>query len=160
MKPDWALAKRGYGVIVLQASAVTVLEFNEFLGRIAHGHIQANDVVVTSVFTDGKRRRVGDLKLYAMARSGELRTEDLPRRVPGGVLATGEAARALLRAIEARIPGDAETLMRTASAPQPAAVPLEMLRAAACALTADPPTELLHILLPHKADGGGRPSGG
>lgn len=152
MKPDWALAKYGFGIIVLQANAITVLEFNEFLGRIAEGRIQANDVIVASVFTDGKRRRVGDLKIYAMVRSGELRTDDLPRRVPGGVLATGAAARALLHAIEANGPGDAETLVRAAAAPLPAAVPLELLRAAAAALSADLPTGLLHVLLPPEDD--------
>ncbi|HLV81559.1 MAG TPA: hypothetical protein VKT32_14830 [Chthonomonadaceae bacterium] len=160
MIPDWALAKHGYGVIVLQSDSITVLEFNEFLGRIADGRIEAQDVIVASVFTDGKRRLVGDLKVYAMARSGELRTDDLPRRVLGGVLATGEAARALLRAVEGSDPGDAETLMRAASAPLSAAVPLELLRAAASALAADPPTELLHILQPPKADGGDPPSAG
>src|SRR5690242_2122373 len=99
---DRAFAPREYGVIVLQSNDETVLalEFNEFLGRIASGAVQAEDIVVGRVFTDGRRKRVGALRLYAMIRSGAVPTEDLPRRAPGGVLAAGQAARTMLRAIE------------------------------------------------------------
>ncbi|MCW3099221.1 MAG: hypothetical protein JWL77_4839 [Chthonomonadaceae bacterium] len=90
MQQDWAFAQQGHGVTVRTARGdVFVLEFNEFLGRIASGRIGPDDVVVSQVMTDGVHRRVGDLKLYAQVVSGQVRTDDLPRRVPGGVLATG-----------------------------------------------------------------------
>lgn len=89
MLQDWAFAKKGQGLTVVTVRGdVTVLEFNEFLGRIASGQIGPDDVVVSQVMTDGIRRRVGDLKLYVQVTSGRFQTADLPRRVPGGVLAT------------------------------------------------------------------------
>ena len=89
MQQDWAFAQKGQGLTVQTVRGdVTVLEFNEFLGRIASGLIGPDDVVVSQVMTDGAPRRVGDLKLYTQVISGRVRTEDLPRRVPGGVLAT------------------------------------------------------------------------
>jgi hypothetical protein len=141
MFADWAFARHGCGVIVLQpGDRVTVLEFNEFLRRIAEEAIQAEDFVVGPVFTDGFRRRAGELRLFEMVRSGAIRTDDLPRRMPGGVLATGEAARALLRAVEKQPYADADTLLRAAALP--VGLPQEMLRAAAAALTSEPPEEL------------------
>ena len=101
MLHDWAFAQKGQGLIVETARGLIVLEFNEFLGRIASGQITADDVVISHVMTDGHRRRVGDLVLYSQVRSGFVRTEKLPRRVPGGVLATGLAAREHLRTVEA-----------------------------------------------------------
>lgn len=90
MQQDWAFAQQGHGVTVQTVRGdVIVLEFNEFLGRMASGLIGPDDVVASQVMTDGVQRRVGDLKLYAQVVSGQVRTEDLPRRVPGGVLATG-----------------------------------------------------------------------
>ena len=100
MLHDWAFAQKGYGVIVQTARGdVTVLEFNEFLGRIASGQIGPEDIVVSQVMTDGIRRRVGDLKLYAQVTSGRVQTENLPRRVGDGVLATGQEAAEELQAI-------------------------------------------------------------
>jgi hypothetical protein len=90
MLQDWAFAQKGEGVTVQTARGdVKVMEFNEFLGRIASGQIGPEDVVVSQVMTDGVRRRVGDLKLYGQVISGRFQTADLPRRVPGGVLAIG-----------------------------------------------------------------------
>ena len=90
MLQDWAFAQKGQGLTVVTVRGdVTVLEFNEFLGRIASGQIGPDDVVVSQVMTDGIRRRVGDLKLYSQVISGRFQTADLPRRVPGGVLAIG-----------------------------------------------------------------------
>lgn len=89
---DGLFARRGHGLIILKASAAPiVLEFNEFLKRIASGEIAAEDMVVASVFTDGERRRVGDLRVFEMVRSGLLKTETLPIRTPQGILATGES---------------------------------------------------------------------
>jgi hypothetical protein len=94
MLQDWAFAQKGHGIVVQTARGeVTVLEFNEFLGRIASGQVGPDDIIVSQVMTDGVRRRVGDLRLYAQVRSGQVQTESLPRRVPGGVLATGLEAR-------------------------------------------------------------------
>lgn len=147
IEPDWAFSKRGYGVIVLHADAAPiVLEFNELLRRIADGRVEAEDSVVARVFTDGKRRRAGDLRVFALVRSGAVRTDDLPRRAPEGVLAKGAAARALLRAIEGAPAADAEALLRAAAAPLAAGPALTLLRAAAEALTGDPPEELLRPL--------------
>ncbi len=101
MLQDWAFAQKGQGLIVETARGLIVLEFNEFLGRIASGQISADDVVISHVMTDGHRRRVGDLILYAQVRSGFVRTETMPRRVPGGVLATGLAAQQRLLTVEA-----------------------------------------------------------
>lgn len=98
MLQDWAFAQKGYGIIVQTVRGdVTVLEFNEFLGRMASGQIGPDDVIVSQVMTDGARRRVGDLRLYTQVRSGQVQTESLPRRVPGGVLATGLDAAEELR---------------------------------------------------------------
>src|SRR5262249_39359692 len=141
MFADWAFARHGCGVFVLQSEGqVTVFEFNEFLRRIAQGAIQAHDIVVGAVFTDGLRRRAGELHLFEMVRSGAVRTDDLPRRRAEGVLATGEAARALLRAVEKRPMRNADTLLRPALLPF--GQPQEMLRAAAADLTSEPPEEL------------------
>ena len=90
MLQDWAFAQKGQGLTVVTVRGdVSVLEFNEFLGRIASGQIGPDDVVISQVMTDGIHRRVGDLKLYAQVISGRFQTADLPRRVPGGVLAIG-----------------------------------------------------------------------
>src|SRR5690349_15372686 len=98
------LAKHSSGIVVLAVGAApVVLEFNEFLDRIARGLVRDEDIVVAGIFTGGKRRRAGDLRLFAMIRSGAVRTEDLPRRVPDGVLASGEAATAFLQAIDAGV---------------------------------------------------------
>jgi len=88
MLQDWAFAQKGQGITVYsQRGDIIVLEFNEFLGRIASGHIGPDDVIVSEVMTDGAPRRVGDLKLYAQVISGQVQTENLPRRVADGVLA-------------------------------------------------------------------------
>jgi len=88
MLQDWAFAQKGQGITVHSLRGdVIVLEFNEFLGRIASGHVGPDDVIVSEVMTDGEPRRVGDLKLYAQVTSGQVQTENLPRRVAGGVLA-------------------------------------------------------------------------
>lgn len=98
MLQDWAFAQKGHGIIVQTARGdVTILEFNEFLGRIASGRIGPDDIVVSQVMTDGVRQRVGDLKLYTQVTSGKVQTESLPRRVPGGVLAAGPQAAAGFR---------------------------------------------------------------
>ena len=147
IEPDWAFSKRGYGVIVLHADAAPiVLEFNELLRRIADGRVEAEDRIVARVFTDGKRRRVGDLRLFTLVRSGEVRTNDLPRRAPDGVLARGVAARALLQAIEGGPPADVETLLRATVPPAATGLARNHLRAAAEALMGDPPDELLRPL--------------
>lgn len=100
MLQDWAFAQKGYGIIVQTVRGdVTVLEFNEFLGRIASGQIGPDDTIVSQVMTDGVRQRVGDLKLYVQVTSGRVQTESLPRRAPSGVLATGPAAAEELEAI-------------------------------------------------------------
>ena len=88
MLQDWAFAQKGQGITVHSLRGnVIVLEFNEFLGRIASGHIGPDDVIVSEVMTDGEPRRVGDLKLYSQVISGHVQTANLPRRVAGGVLA-------------------------------------------------------------------------
>lgn len=88
MLQDWAFAQKGEGVTVHSVRGdITVLEFNEFLGRIASGRIGPDDIAVSLVMTDGVPRRVGELKLYAQVVSGQVATESLPRREPGGVLA-------------------------------------------------------------------------
>jgi len=143
MRFDWALTQRRFGVIVLQPEGrVTVLEFNAFLGRIGSGEIAQNDVVVAQVLTNGVRRRAGDLNLFAMVRSGAVRTEDLPRHAPSGIIATGEAARRLLRAMEKRPDPDAETLLRALPTAPPVGLPQEMLRPAVGTPAAEPPEEL------------------
>jgi hypothetical protein len=149
MLNDWAFAQRGSGVFILSVRGdVIVLEFNEFLGRIADGRIQDEDVVLSRVFTDGRRCRVGSLHVFALVRSGQVRTDDLPRREAGGVLATGEQARALLRQLEAEIsPGErkahpeAEFLLRASTAPM-GALESELLRAAEAIPSSTPPEEL------------------
>ncbi len=151
MLPDWAFAQRGSGVIVLQPDAtVTVLEYYEFLGRIADGRVRAEDQLVSALLTDGRRRRVGDLRVYAMVRSGEVRTEDLPPRVPNGVLATGAAAKRLLRAIERpwESEKESETLLRAVLGPVPAEPPGEMLRTVAASPSNLPADQLLHSAEP------------
>ncbi len=101
MLQDWAFAQRGQGLIVQTVRGdIIVLEFNEFLGRIASGQIVAEDTVISHVMTDGQRRRVGDLRLYFQVRRGDIHTENLPRRVPGGVLAIGQEARERLLTVE------------------------------------------------------------
>lgn len=88
MLQDWALAQKGQGITVQSVRGdVIVLEFNEFLGRIASGRISPDDIATSQVMTDGLPRRVGDLKLYAQVTSGQVQTAELPRREPGGVLA-------------------------------------------------------------------------
>jgi hypothetical protein len=140
---DWAFAQRGYGIVVLPTrGSLLVVEFNELLKRIASGAIQAEDRVISRVFTDGKRLRVGDLRVYGMVRSGEVPTADLPCRVPNGVLASGAKARALLRAIENGDDSEAapnDTLLRAVSPP----LPDEMLRAVKAALSPVSSEELL-----------------
>jgi hypothetical protein len=124
---DWALAKRAEGVLVLPAQndreAVVVLEFNEFLIRIARETIQADDSVVSPIFTEGRRRRVGDLRLYGMVRSGQVRTENMPLRYPDGLIAAGSAALALLPQYETDTSPDltspGATLLRPASDSKP-----------------------------------------
>ncbi len=87
MLQDWAFAQKGQGITVQTAQGeVTVLEFNEFLGRIASGQVSPNDLITSRVMTDGEWRRVGDLKLYTQVISGQVQTENLPRREPDGVL--------------------------------------------------------------------------
>ena len=87
MLQDWAFAQKGSGIVVqtLRGERM-VLEFNEFLGRIASERIGPDDYILSEVMTDGEWRRVGDLILYAQVVSGQVQTENLPRRVPGGVL--------------------------------------------------------------------------
>jgi hypothetical protein len=147
MQPDWAFAHYGNGVVVLHTNGtVIVLEFNEFLGRIASGVIGPEDWTVGRIFTDGQRRRVGDLRVYTLVRSGNVRTEDLPRRVPDGVLATGLAAREFLAALEgvpcASSDPNFETLLRAANAPLALHLARELLRAPLTS-SSMPPGELL-----------------
>ncbi|HZO91344.1 MAG TPA: hypothetical protein VFB38_23680 [Chthonomonadaceae bacterium] len=144
MLGDWAFAQRGYGLILIQADGTVIaVEFNEFLRRIASGAVQADDLVLSQVLTEGKRRRAGDLRLFAMVRSGQVRTEGLPLREPEGVLAVGAEARALIRALEGETTSDSETLLRAIAQAVPAGLPGELLRAAAAALSGEPSDQLL-----------------
>jgi hypothetical protein len=116
MFEDWAFAQRGFGILVIQAeNRVTLVEFNEFLRRIASGDVQADDHVLSTILTEGKKCRAGTLRLYEMVSSGQVQTDKLPLRSPNGILAEGEQARALLRAHEGTRDRDAETLLRPAS---------------------------------------------
>jgi len=133
---DWAFAQRGYGVFALQSEGqVVVLEYNEFLRRIASGAIGPDDSVFSRVYTDGWRRRVGDLRIFAMIRSGNVRTDDLPLRTPNGVLASGDTARALLDALETERGGPApnleeQTLLRASPGIEAEREALELLHPA------------------------------
>jgi hypothetical protein len=110
MLQDWAFAQQGQGITVYSVRGdVTVLEFNEFLGRIASGQIGPDDVAVSQVMTDGVQRRVGDLKLYAQVVSGQVPTETLPRRVPGGVLAASPNSHTPLQATNENYPTYVQT---------------------------------------------------
>jgi hypothetical protein len=130
---DWAFARRGSGIAVIQGDEVIVLELNELLRRMASSAVGKNDVVVSSVMTNGRRIRVGDLKLFALVRTGALDTGKLPPRDNGGVLATGASALGRLRQIEEALPNrrqESEYLLRAArggATPRPAS---ELLRAA------------------------------
>lgn len=98
---DWAFAQRGYGVIVMKPDeSVEALEFNEFVRRVENGRVSADDMVVSSVLTDGERRRVGDMRLYALIRSGRVPVHRLPQREQNGVIATGSEAERILRSAE------------------------------------------------------------
>lgn len=89
---DSLFARRGCGIIVLRTGETPlILEFNEFLKRIARNHIRPDDQVVSSVFTDGRLRLVGDLRVYEMVKSGMLETSDLPIRTPNGVITSDES---------------------------------------------------------------------
>lgn len=101
MSFDWGFAGRRSGIVVLgDDGTVIVLEFNEFLRRIASRAIGEEDRIVSGVFTDGLRRRVGDLRLFGLIRSGTVETETLPPSMTGGVLARGAEALAILRQVE------------------------------------------------------------
>lgn len=122
------------GIAVVEPSGVIVLEFNEFLKRMACGVIRADTGIVGKILTGGYRKAASDLRLYSLVRSGQVATEDLPLRVTDGVLATGAEARAFLRAIE-RVRGpyldarsDFGTLLRAVLTPVSHLFPAEMLR--------------------------------
>lgn len=151
MRFTWSGLSRNQGVIVVSENGgAVVLEFNEFLGRIADQRIGANDTVISHTLTDSKRRRAGDLRLFGMVRSGKVRTDDLPRRYPEGVLASGATAYTILRALENRHDPDAEHLLRSVSHPVPVILSHQMLRAATACLT-DPPDELPRPFTPPKS---------
>ena len=135
------------GVFVIRPDGtVMLLEFNAFLQRVASGEVQENDVVAAKVYTDGQRRRAGDLRLFARVKSGAMRTDDLPLHTPQGILAEGAQAQSLLNALEARSNPDFETLLR-AAAPT-AARSAEMLRAVLPAVSPASETDLLRPVVP------------
>lgn len=142
MFSDWAFARNEFGVLVIQPNnVVTLVEFNEFLRRIASGDVQAEDEILSSFYTNGQRQRAGDLRIFGMVRSGEARTENMLPHTPTGILAEGEKARALLRAWEGVRDRNAETLLRPASAPEIETD--DLLRAASSPDPVLPPEELL-----------------
>ena len=127
MLQDWAFAQKGQGITVYsQRGDIIVLEFNEFLGRIASGHIGPDDVIISQVMTDGAPRRVGDLKLYAQVISGQVQTENLPRRVAGGVLAVspciGAPPQPLPYAMPSAVPPTAYPFPAPVNSPPPVAL--------------------------------------
>lgn len=141
MFSDWAFAQRGYGVLVIQTDGTVILvEFNEFLRRIANQSVQAEDFVISAVFTDGKRRRVGDLRLFGMVLSGQVATEKLPIRSENGILAEGAQARAVLHSWEGTSDRNAETLLRPASAPEIETA--DLLRPVSSSASSIPPEQL------------------
>ena len=135
------------GVFVIRPDGtVILLEFNAFLQRVAGGEVQENDVVAAKVYTDGQRRRAGELRLFARVKSGAIRTDDLPLHTPQGVLAEGAQAQSLLNALETHSNPDFETLLR-AAAPT-AALSAEMLRAVLPAVSPVSDVELLRPVVP------------
>jgi hypothetical protein len=104
MDEDWALARSGSGVLVRHAEdgSVVALEFNAFLRAIAAGTVREEDLVLSRVYTDGRIRRVGGLRMFLKVQSGEVQTGDLPIRTPGGVLLDGARAARIWR----RLAGD------------------------------------------------------
>ncbi|MCS6776194.1 MAG: hypothetical protein RMJ43_01455 [Chloroherpetonaceae bacterium] len=121
METDWALARRGAGVFVLHADGrVTLLEFNAFLRWIAVGAIQDEDCVLSAVYTDGTRRRAADLRVYQMVRAGVVPAALLPLRSGNGVLAEGDRAVKLLRALEVSGRADDRALLRPVGHVEPA----------------------------------------
>jgi len=128
MLQDWAFAQKGQGITVYsQRGDIIVLEFNEFLGRIASGHIGPDDVIISQVMTDGAPRRVGDLKLYAQVISGQIQTENLPRRVAGGVLAVSPWIGAPPQPVPYAMPSDEPTAIDPFSTPLPPPPPLPLI---------------------------------
>jgi hypothetical protein len=146
MLSNRAFGQRGQGVFVARADGtVTALEFNAFLKRIAVQQVAPEDVVVSGVLTDGWRRRAGDLRLFALVRSGAVPTEDLPLHTPDGILAEGEPARAMLARIEQKPPppSDAQTLLRAVLAPLTTLFARELLRSSQAVPPADSSDALL-----------------
>jgi hypothetical protein len=155
MQPDWAFAHLGYGVILIPAEGeVIVLEFNELLRRIANETALADDLVIGRVFTDGKRKRVGDLRIFELVRSGTVNLERLPASEVNGVLATGMRARNILRSLEGEPTladdPDYETLLRAAQSPLAVQRAKELLRSAAPARLT-PSDELLRSASPESS---------
>lgn len=154
---DWAFAQQGYGVYVIsERGDVIVLEYNEFLGRIAEGRVLGSDTALSRVFTRGQCVQVDSLRVYAMVISGEVRTDDLPRRVPGGVLASGDIAKALLAHLEEQIhprralsDPQAAILLRPAAAPATEISPEQiLLRPVVSPPEETPPQEMLRAIQP------------
>ncbi len=121
-----------------------VLEFNAFLKWIGSGTIHADSLVAARVYTDGKRRRAGDLVVFKRVVSGEIGTENLRVGERDGILATGEEAEVYYRCIEEERSEDDESqvLLRAASAGQ---VDGAALLRALPSVSAAEPSQLLRV---------------
>lgn len=124
-----------------------VLEFNAFLKWIAEGRIDADSTVLSRVYTNGERKRAGDLKLFQRILSGEIHTETLLFGEEDGVTSRGRDAEVFRKSIEGESAEEAEsfdakTLLRAASATGVLAG--ELLRAGH-AVSITSPSELLRV---------------
>ena len=126
-----------------------VLEFNAFLKWIAEGRIDADAMVLSRAYTNGERKRAGDLKLFQRILSGEIHTETLSygEEESHGVTLKGRDAEAFRKSIEGDVAEEAEsfdarTLLRAASVTGVLAG--ELLRAVH-AVSITPPSELLRV---------------
>ena len=102
---DVFTSQRQIGIFVFSVdqSNVCMMEFNEFLRRIAAGAVRETDMIFSEMYTYGQRKKVSELRVFQLIRAGKLSTERLVLQSETGVLAEGVVARELLQLRENRL---------------------------------------------------------